>query len=352
MSTRSLKHPFLIRLLHWEYWSFLAVYVWIYPIWIYYCIRAKSFFFFSASNPSIEYGGFINESKKDIHALIPAQYNPQTAFFDLPVNPDGIPAILREEGLFFPLIGKPNKGGRGRGVKILHTESDVIAYARTATIDFHIQEFVSFRNEVGIFYYRIPGQQKGTISGIVRKEFLTAIGDGVRTIRELVSDEQRYILQLKALEQIHGDDLEEVLPAGEKRVLVPYGNHARGALFLDDSHLIDEQLLLTIDRICTTIDGFYFGRLDIRYNNWEELKEGKNLMIIEVNGAGSEPTHMYDPRHSLFFAWHEITRHWKILYQVSRANHLKGVPYLPFKQGLQMYQEDRLVSKKLALMPA
>ena len=146
--------------------------------------------------------------------------------------------------------------------------------------------------------------------------------------------------------------MEEILPAGEKRVLVPYGNHARGALFLDDSHLIDEQLLSTIDRICKTIDGFYFGRLDIRYNNWEELKEGKNLMIIEVNGAGSEPTHMYDPRHTLFFAWREITRHWKILYQVSRANHRKGVPYLPFKQGIQMYQEDRLVSQKLALMPA
>jgi len=352
MSTRSLKHPFLIRLLHWEYWSFLAVYAWIYPVWIYYCLKARSFFFFSASNPSIEYGGFINESKKDIHALIPEQYNPQTAFFDLPVNVDTINSTLLREGLFFPLIGKPNKGGRGRGVKILHTESDVLAYARNATIDFHIQEFVAFRNEVGIFYYRIPGQEKGTISGIVKKEFLTATGDGVRTIRELVSLEQRYILQLKALEQIHGNALNEVLPVGERRVLVPYGNHARGALFLDASDLIDEKLLTTIDRICQTIDGFYFGRLDIRYNNWEELKEGRNLMIIEVNGAGSEPTHMYDPRHSLFFAWREITRHWKILYQVSRENHRRGIPYLPFNEGIEMFKEDRLVSKKLELMPA
>ena len=129
MNTRSLRHPFFIRLFHWEYWSFLAVYIWIYPIWVYYCLKARSFFFFAASNPGIEYGGFINESKKDIHTLIPEKYNPETVFFDLPVNPLSINHSLHQHGLDFPLIGKPNKGGRGRGVKILHNESDVIAYA-------------------------------------------------------------------------------------------------------------------------------------------------------------------------------------------------------------------------------
>jgi hypothetical protein len=352
MRTRLLRHPFFIRLLHWEYWSFLAVYAWIYPVWIYYCLKARSFFFFSASNPGIEYGGFINESKKDIHNLIPAQYNPETVFFDLPVNPYSVNQTLQLSGLLFPLIGKPNKGGRGRGVKILHNETDVLAYARNATIDFHIQEFVAFKNEVGIFYHRIPGAKSGTISGIVKKEFLTATGDGIHTILEIMQTEQRSILQLKALQEIHGDALNEVLPNGERRVLVPYGNHARGALFLDDSHLIDEKLTATIDSICKTINGFYFGRLDIRYKDWDELKEGKNLMIIEVNGAGSEPTHMYDPRHSLFFAWKEIIRHWRILYQVSRVNHRNGIPYLSFKDGIQMYKEDKLVSQKLALMPA
>jgi len=36
--------------------------------------------------------------------------------------------------------------------------------------------------------------------------------------------------------------------------------------------------------------------------------------------AGSEPTHIYDPRHCLFFAWKEIIRHWRLLYRVSMAN--------------------------------
>ena len=104
-----------------------------------------------------------------------------------------------------------------------------------------------------------------------------------------------------------------ILAAGEKFLMVPYGNHARGAKFVDISHSIDAELTNTIDRICSGVNGFYFGRLDIRYNTWEELKEGKNFSIIELNGAGSEPTHIYDPRHSIFFAWREIIRHWVIL---------------------------------------
>jgi hypothetical protein len=96
--------------------------------------------------------------------------------------------------------------------------------------------------------------------------------------------------------------------------------------------------------------GFYFGRLDIRYNDWEELKQGKNFSVIEVNGAGSEPTHIYDPAHSLFFAWKEIIRHWYILWLISRQNHKKGHPYLTLKEGISMFREDKVWSQKLEAM--
>jgi len=132
-----------------------------------------------------------------------------------------------------------------------------------------------------------------------------------------------------------------ILRKNEEFVVVPYGNHVRGAKFLDDSNLIDEELRETIDFICKKIKGFYFGRLDIRYNTWEELKQGKNFSIIELNGSGSEPTHIYDPKHSLFWAWKEITKHWKILYKVSKLNHqLQETPYMTTKMGLDMFREN------------
>ena len=129
--------------------------------------------------------------------------------------------------------------------------------------------------------------------------------------------------------------------------MVPYGNHVRGAKFIDDSHLADEELLNMIDAVCKKVKGFYFGRMDIRYNTWEELKLGKKFSIIELNGAGSEPTHIYDPKHSLFFAWKEITRHFKLLCAISIQNHRRGYKYLTVKEGMQMFKENTAVMKNL-----
>ena len=342
--------PFFIRLFHWEYWSFNTVYIPIYIVWIGLCIRARSFFFFAASNSSIKNGGFLNESKKEIAPLVPPALHPKTIFFSLPCNADFILEQLQNQGFSFPMIGKPDIGGRGRGVKALKDEEDLRAYVRTASMDFHIQEFVSYKNEVGIFYYRIPGQEMGKISGIVRKEFLKVNGDGVHSIYELVKKNKRGILQLPALKMAFGKALLDKPVIGEELVLVPYGNHARGAKFIDDSQLIDESLTKTIDGICKQVSGFYFGRLDIRFDNWADLKAGKNFSIIEVNGAGSEPTHIYDPKHSLFFAWKEIIRHWILLWRISRENHKNGHAYLNFKEGVSMFREDKVISKKLEQM--
>jgi hypothetical protein len=106
-----------------------------------------------------------------------------------------------------------------------------------------------------------------------------------------------------------------------------------------------------VDEICKKIDGFYFGRLDIRFSTLEDFKQSRNFSIIEVNGAGAEPTHIYDPSHSLFYAWKEIIRHWFILFRISRANHRLGYPYLTFREGVEMFREDKIVSRKLEAMP-
>lgn len=348
---RIFYRPFFIRLFNWEYWSFAAVYGLIYPVYFLLALRARSFFFFAAANPRIKNGGFLNESKKDIAPLIPESLHPRTVFFAQPFNADFVMNELQTKGLMFPLIGKPDVGGRGRGVKALRNEADVRHYVQSSTMDFHIQEFVAYKNEVGIFYHRLPGETKGRITGIVRKEFLSVTGDGVHTIHQLLQMSKRGLMYLPALEAIHREGLNQVLPGGEKFIVSPYGNHARGALFLDDSDKIDQTLTESFDRICQEIPEFYYGRLDIRYDNWEDLRHGRKLAIIEVNGAGAEPTHMYDPRHSIFFAWKEIIRHWFILWKVSTLNHRRGHRYLTLKEGIEMFREDKEWSRKLATMP-
>jgi hypothetical protein len=347
---RLLHRPSIIRLFNWEYWSFKAVYGWIFPFWLLLSLRARSFFFFAASNPSIKNGGFLNESKKDIHDMLPQHLFPKTRHFRLPANADLVIRELESHGFSYPLIAKPDIGGRGRGVKALKHEDDIREYLKNCYVDFHIQEYVGYKNEVGIFYYRFPGSFTGKISGIVRKEFLSVIGDGKQTIRQLLNRDKRAIMYLPGLQRSQGKEIDMVLANGEKRIVSPYGNHARGSKFLDDSHLADEELTKLMDSISEQIKEFYYGRFDIRYHDWQELRQGKNFTIIEVNGAGAEPTHMYDPRHSIFFAWKEILRHWFILCRISRMNHKKGYPYLTVRQGMEMFREDKLHSQKLAAM--
>ncbi|MEO8766398.1 MAG: hypothetical protein ABI416_19015, partial [Ginsengibacter sp.] len=246
----------------------------------------------------------------------------------------------------FPLIGKPDIGGRGRGVKKLVTIDDVIEYAQNSTVDFLIQEFVPFENEVGIFYYRYPNERNGHISGIVHKEFLTVEGDGSSTIEELLKKEKRFILQLATLRRTNEEELKIILAHGQKYLLVPYGNHARGAKFTDISYRVDQTLTDSIDKASKKIAGFYFGRLDIKYNTWEELRQGKNFSIIELNGAGSEPTHIYDPKYSIFFAWKEIIRHLNILSRISRMNNSNSkIPYMKLSSGLQMFKDNSRYEK-------
>jgi hypothetical protein len=346
MIRRILYRPFFIKLLHWEYWPFHLVYALIYPYWFVLCLRARSFFFFNTSNPSINNGGFLMESKKAIYDLIPREYYPRTLLFRAGIQPSEIMAAIRQSRFDFPLVAKPDIGMKGLSVKKVHDENDLTQYALQSRVDFLVQEFIRYEQEVGIFYYRYPDEETGHISGIVQKEFLAVKGDGVSSMRDLLLKDRRYILQIRVLEKTYGHELNRVLEMGEEHLLVPYGNHSRGAKFIDVTDWKDEELRISIDRICRRIPGFYFGRLDVRYNTWEELKQGKNFSIVELNGAGSEPTHMYDPKHSLLFAWKEIIRHWNILFRISRINHrLLSKPYMKTPEGIQMLKESRAYVK-------
>lgn len=338
---------FFHKLTHWEYWPFQIVYVPIYFLWAYYSIKARSIFFFSASNPTIKNGGFIMESKKQIYNLIPQHYYPKTELVKVGTTIDEISKVLVAAEIKYPFIAKPDIGLRGSAVKKIETPADLKQYADKADFDFIVQDLIPYKNEVGVFYVRYPHEKEGRITGVVAKEFLIITGNGVATIEELIKENARYELQLKVLRQEYGNKLQKILPMGEKVNLVPYGNHARGAKFLDGSHWVTPKLTATFNEMCVQIPGFYFGRLDIMYDTFEALEQGKNFSIVELNGAASEPTHIYDPRHSLFFAWKELARHITYMYEISAANHQMGFPYLTHKNGMKEYRLHQKQSHKI-----
>ena len=341
------QHPFFIRLLHWEYWPFSVVYGPMYLVYLWFGLRARSFFFFAASNPTIKNGGFLMETKSAIDPLIPKAYKPTTIFFENGTDYSIVIKGITENKISFPLIIKPDNGARGRGVKKVNDKEELKGVLPLYTVPYVIQNFIPFPKELGIFYVRLPNEANGKITSIVGKEFLQVTGDGSSTILELLKKNSRYVLQLPVLHKLIINRLYVVLPKGKKEILLPYGSHARGCMFVDDSHLINERVTAVMDNVCKQIDGFYYGRLDIRYNNWEELLEGNNFCIIEINGAGADPTHMYDPKHSIFFAWKEIIRHWRYMYKVAVINNQKGHKYLTTKEGLQMFKDNAQYDRTL-----
>ncbi|MGJ8744889.1 D-alanine--D-alanine ligase [Polaribacter sp.] len=343
---RTLKNT-VHKILNWEYWNTNVIYFPIFFYWIFLSIKARSLGFFNASNPKIINGGFALESKKEIYDLIPNQYYPDTLFFKAHETLGTIKKALESTTINFPFIIKPDIGLQGLRVEKINSWKSLDAYLLKTNYDFLVQKCINYPLEIGVFYYRIPNQKQGVISGIVNKEFLIVTGNGKNTVHELIEQNPRFALQLATLKKKYGNKLNDVLPINAQLNLVPFGNHVRGSKFTDVSHRVNEKLLQTINNICLQIPDFYFGRLDIMFQSWKDIEQGKNFSIIELNGAGSEPTHIYDPKHSIFFAWKEIIRHYDILYKISTYNHQKGYSYLNIKQSRQLVVDNKRLTNYL-----
>ncbi len=292
-------------------------------------------------------GGFVMDSKIEIYELIPQHFYPITKFVKEKIPFREVETLLETSKIKFPFIVKPDIGLRGSAVKKVTNVNELEAYHNKANFDYLLQDLIPYENEVGIFYVRFPHEKHGRITGIVAKEFLIIEGNGLSTIEELLKTNPRYEFQLKTLENEYGNLLKTILAKGERRNLVPYGNHARGAKFLDYSNLISPELTKVIDEMCLQVPEFYFGRMDLMYNTWDELEKGKNFSVVELNGSASEPTHIYDPKHSLFFAWKELARHIRYMFQISVENHKRGFPYLSHKVGMQQYRLHLEQSNKI-----
>jgi hypothetical protein len=336
---------FYIKTFSWEYWPLWLVYFPVSFYFLYLSIKARSFFFFSATNPTIENGGMLFSSKWKIFQLIPKKYYPTTIFVDNHENISSIKHRMQESGIVFPVMAKPDRGERGWGVRKIENIAELENYRKAMNITFLVQSYINYPIEISIFYYRHPLANRGIVTSVTYKKLLTISGDGFSTIEKLILDNDRCFLQYDKLKKESHINFIKILASEEIQVLVPYGNHVLGATFLNYNHIIDEQLVSTIDTISKKIDGFYYGRYDIRCKSIEDLKAGKNFSILEVNGAAAEPAHIYEPGFPFFKAQLEIAKHFKMMYEAAIENKKRGYSFITFKtfiKTLKLEKEYRL----------
>lgn len=335
----------LSSLLQWEYWPFNLLYAPILPYWIWLTVKTRSFFFFTAANPGIEFGGMLGESKEKILRAIDPKYLPATVKLSKGVSTLEVRQSMEQAGLQFPIILKPDIGERGWAVEKISDEQAIEQYLMVNRPALLLQEYVDQPIELGIFYYRRPSMNKGKITSIVRKRLLSVVGDGMSTISQLMEKDNRAKRYMQIIATRLGHGMDAVPAAGQHVQLMPIGNHCKGTAFLDAGYEIDDALEGVFDEISKRIEGFYFGRYDIRCASFEELKRGEHFKIMELNGAGAEPGHVYDPGNSLLSAYRDIIFHLDLLAEISIENMRSGIKPLGLKKGLSFIRGIRRYNK-------
>ncbi len=335
---------FYIKLTNWEYWPFGIIQAPLFFYWVWYALKERSLFYFSASNPSILTGGMMGESKFEVLNLVPSEVKPKTALVKLPSSREVVLEVMRKNSLAFPVIFKPDLGERGWMVKRIRAEEEIDKYLSEIKLDFIVQELVELPLEFGVYYVRFPSEKNGFVNSITAKEFLSVEGDGRKTIQDLILEKDRARLQWETLKEVYKKRLDEILKPGTKLELVPIGNHCLGTTFLNGNHLITEKLSASFDRISKQVNGFYFGRYDLRCATLQDLENG-NVKIVELNGCGAEPAHIYHPSSSIWTAIGVLITHWKNMYRISAENHKHGVPYLSLKEGREIYRKFKALKK-------
>ncbi len=318
---------------HWEDWHWFAKYIPIAPVWVWHCLRSGSLWFFTPSNPSLTFGGFLGETKREMYEQLPPAVYPLSIYISHSQTFSEVEALFEKTTLRYPVAVKPDAGMMGFMFRKINNLDELNQYHSVMPCDYIIQKLIDLPLEVSVFYYRFPDQQSGKITGFLKKEFLEVIGDGRSTLRQLISNYSRVMFRQEEMIKKHESRLEDILSHGERYCLSYALNLSRGGKLVNIEDEKDDDLLSVFDKLSHYTGTFYYGRYDIKCKSVEDLKAGINYSILEYNGSGAEPHHVYGNGNTLLQAYKILLHHWNILYKISRINRQRGIRYWSYREG-------------------
>jgi hypothetical protein len=292
-----------------EFWPGWLFYTPVVLFWIAKACKYRSVTLPALANPRIDAGGICGESKNDIlHLAGPnariwiADYAGMTTSGHVDGNDLAIAeAAMAANGLRYPIVAKPDMSCNGVGVRVVEDAAALREYLANfpRATRLQLQALVTYEGEAGIFYIRHPGAAHGRITSVTLKYPPAVTGDGKRSIRALIAADRRLAAVSRLLLKKLGGKADRIPGPGETVRLVFVGNHCRGSTFQDGMSVVTPALERQIDAIARDITDLYFSRIDLRYRSLEDLRAGKHFKIIEINGSGSEATHIWDPQMTL-----------------------------------------------------
>jgi hypothetical protein len=330
------------------------------PAWLFYApivvhcfalgLRHGSFTLPTAANPRITAGGLCGESKTSIlDQVAPPARHWLAAYTRLATSADpeqdqrAAIRALAAAGLGYPIVAKPDIGCNGAGVRLIRSEAELARYLREFPrgIPLMLQALAEEEGEVGLFYVRRPGKPRGHITSVTLKSAPVVTGDGRRTLRQLILADPRAGRVSHLLLPRLAPRLDEVPASGATVRLVFVGNHCKGSTFRNGDEHVTEELTGAIDAIAHAIPDFHFGRFDLRFRSLPELRRGRGFTVIEINGVGSEATHIWDPRTGLIDAYASQFAHYREAFEIGRRMRAAGHRPLGFMATLRLWRLQR-----------
>ena len=297
----------------WEFWPQSIIH---FPTAVFYFLmglRARNFLFFTNISNDYKDCNIENSSKHFVYSKLQQSYFPITHLIDK--NQKSDITLSKYPDLSYPIIAKPNIGKRGLAASLLYNDQDLHDYCEKANYDILLQEYVDYSNECGIFYIRMPHDQKGKVTSIGIKKLVAVTGDGTHSLDYLLKQSDITLSNANTITN-HYDLKTTILKNGEELVIEPIGSHNRGTMISSGDHLINDHLLQVIESSLQGLE-LYYGRLDIKYQTWEALLKGQ-FKIIEVNTITSEPLSIYDHSIPLVKKYRIFYNHIKSMYLISQ----------------------------------
>jgi len=305
----------------------------------------------TAANPRITTGGLCGESKVSILDQAGPYARrfiaPYTAILTGDNDLETAQAAMATAGLACPVVVKPDIGCNGTGVKLVEHAADLgpVLAAFPRGVRLVIQELMTEPEEAGLFYIRDPDADAGHITSVTYKKAPVLTGDGHSSIRTLIgSDERTRLVPHLYLPRL-AERLDDVPAAGEPVRLVFTGNHCKGSIFLDGGDDITPELEAALDRVMRDVPDFHFGRIDVKFESVAALRRGQGFRIIEINGIGSEATHIWDRRTTLREAYGAQFRHYHAAFAIGAKKRRAGWrPSSPATMLRDWFNQRRLMA--------
>ncbi|MDQ3039203.1 MAG: hypothetical protein M3Q96_04555 [Pseudomonadota bacterium] len=298
--------------------------------WLWLGMRHGSVTLPSAANPHITAGGLVGEGKLEYFKLMGPLARAATAEhigvrIEETTGAEDVIDAMHAAGLRFPIVVKPDLGWCGHGVRKID-DSDALAHY----LAFYptgqmlvLQRYLAEDGEAGLFYMRHRDEVTGRLIGVLLRHYPRVVGNGHDTVAVLIAEDAR--LKRATGSRLHECqcDPEYVPGTGEKVRLSTIASTRVGGLYEDATAAVTPALTARVDAIARDMPDFHVGRFDVRYSTLDALRAGE-FTIMEVNGAGSEAVHAWDPKYTIAQVYGIVFAKQRALFRIADANRRAG----------------------------